>query len=78
MPPAPAGARGRTAGSAWVRIARAPCPACSDASGEAGLAGIPILQEDGSVDWGTGAFVMTFVIVVNWTLLQVSVAVVRT
>jgi hypothetical protein len=32
-------------------------------------------KESGQVDWGTGAFVFSFILVVNWTLLQVSVAV---
>ena len=27
------------------------------------------------MDWAVGAFVMTFVLIVNWTLLQVTVAV---
>jgi len=32
-------------------------------------------KESGLVDWGIGAFVFSFILVVNWTLLQVSVAV---
>jgi hypothetical protein len=32
-------------------------------------------KESGLVDWGMGAFVFSFILVVNWTLLQVSVAV---
>jgi hypothetical protein len=37
--------------------------------------GTPNVRDDGTVDWPTAAFVMSFVIVVNWTLFQVSVAV---
>ena len=44
------------------------------AAGETWIEGVPILQDDASVDWATGLFVMSFVITVNWTLLQVSVA----
>jgi hypothetical protein len=32
-------------------------------------------KELGLVDWGIGAFVFSFILVVNWTLLQVSAAV---
>jgi voltage-gated sodium channel len=45
------------------------------AAGETWVDGSPIVRDDGTVDWPTAAFVMSFVIVVNWTLLQVSVAV---
>ena len=45
------------------------------AAGETWVDGSPILRDDGTVDWSTAAFVISFVIVVNWTLLQVSVAV---
>jgi len=40
------------------------------------IEGIPVVDASGGVDWGTGAFVLSFVLVVNWTLLQVTVAVV--
>ena len=43
------------------------------AAGETWVDGSPILRDDGTVDWSTAAFVMSFVIVVNWTLLKVSV-----
>ena len=33
--------------------------------------GMPIINEQGFVNWGTAAFVMSFVVIVNWTLLQV-------
>ena len=45
------------------------------AAGETWVDGSPILRDDGTVDWSTAAFVISFVIVVNWTLLKVSVAV---
>jgi hypothetical protein len=45
------------------------------AAGETWVEGSPIIMHDGTVDWPTAVFVMSFVIVVNWTLLQVSVAV---
>jgi voltage-gated sodium channel len=45
------------------------------AAGETWVEGSPIIAIDGTVDWQTAVFVMSFVIVVNWTLLQVSVAV---
>ena len=44
------------------------------AAGETWIEGVPMLRDDDSVDWATGVFVMSFVIIVNWTLLQVSVA----
>jgi hypothetical protein len=43
------------------------------AAGETWVDGSPILRDDGTVDWSTAAFVISFVIVVNWTLLKVSV-----
>jgi hypothetical protein len=45
------------------------------AAGETWVEGSPIIAINGTVDWPTAVFVMSFVIVVNWTLLQVSVAV---
>jgi len=48
----------------------------SIAAGETWIEGGTILNEDGSLQWGAGLFVTSFVIVVNWTLLQVSVAVI--
>ena len=37
--------------------------------------GLPVLREDGSVNWPVGVFVISYVLIINWTLLQVSVAV---
>lgn len=37
--------------------------------------GMPIINDEGYVNWGTAAFVMSFIVIVNWTLLQVLVAV---
>ena len=45
------------------------------AAGETWIEGVDVLNDDGSLHWGAGLFVTSFVIVVNWTLLQVSVAV---
>ena len=47
----------------WVALTRA-------AASETWVSGIPVVDESGDVDWGTGAFVLSFVLVVNWTLLQ--------
>jgi hypothetical protein len=33
--------------------------------------GMPIINDEGFVNWGTAAFVMSFIVIVNWTLLQV-------
>ena len=41
------------------------------AAGETWIDGIPIANEDSNVDWATGAFVISFVLIVNWTLIQV-------
>jgi len=43
--------------------------------GETWIDGIDITDEHGNVNWALGAYVMSFTIIVNWTLLQVSVAV---
>ena len=45
------------------------------AAGETWIEGVPVLDEDGIVNWGVGVYIMSFTIIVNWTLLQVSVAV---
>ena len=37
--------------------------------------GLPVLREDGSVNWPVGVFVISYVLIIPWTLLQVSVAV---
>lgn len=42
----------------------------SKAGSETWVSGIPVVGDSGEVDWGTGAFVLSFVLVVNWTLLQ--------
>jgi len=44
-------------------------------AGETWIDGIDITDEHGNVNWALGAYVMSFTIIVNWTLLQVSVAV---
>lgn len=36
---------------------------------------LPMMDADGTVDWRVTAFVVTYVIVTNWTLLQVCVAI---
>ena len=45
------------------------------AAGETWIEGVPVLDNDGLVNWGVGGYIMSFTIIVNWTLLQVSVAV---
>ena len=42
------------------------------AAGETWIEGKPILRDDGKVDWGTAAFIISYVVIINWTLLQVS------
>jgi hypothetical protein len=44
-------------------------------AGETWIDGVDITDEHGNINWALGAYVMSFTIVVNWTLLQVSVAV---
>ena len=36
---------------------------------------MPVMNEDGNVNWALGAYILSFILVANWTLLQVSVAV---
>ena len=43
--------------------------------GEPWVAEIPYLNEDGSTNSSFAIFLVTYVLVVNWTLLQVTVAV---
>lgn len=45
------------------------------AAGETWVEGMPVLLESDEVDWALGGYIVSFIIVVNWTLLQVSVAV---
>ena len=51
----------------WRRVARRGEGAEED--------GVPILNPDGKVNWHYTAFVMSFVVVINWTLLQVCMCV---
>jgi hypothetical protein len=44
-------------------------------AGETWIDGVDITDEQGNINWALGAYVMSFTIIVNWTLLQVSVAV---
>ena len=45
------------------------------AAGETWIEHQPVLRDDGTVDWATAGFIISYVLVINWTLLQVSVAV---
>ena len=45
------------------------------AAGETWIEHQPVLRGDGTVDWATAGFIISYVLVINWTLLQVSVAV---
>ena len=47
----------------------------SSSSGETWIDGVDITDEHGNINWALGAYVMIFTVLVNWTLLQVSVAV---
>jgi len=45
------------------------------AAGETWISEVPEADEEGNVNWGVGLYVMSFILICNWTLLQVSVAV---
>ena len=45
------------------------------AAGETWIDGVPLHDDEGNVNWMIGGFIIAFIIVVNWTVLQVSVAV---
>ena len=45
------------------------------AAGDTWIAEVPQVDEEGKVEWGLGIFIMSFILICNWTLLQVSVAV---
>jgi hypothetical protein len=47
----------------------------SSSSGETWIDGVDVTDEHGNINWALGAYVMIFTVLVNWTLLQVSVAV---
>ena len=45
------------------------------AAGETWISGLSEADEEGNVNWGVALYVMSFILICNWTLLQVSVAV---
>ena len=45
------------------------------AAGETWVESQDVSDGEGNVNWGTGAFVMSFILIINWTLLQVGMAV---
>jgi len=42
------------------------------AAGDTWIEGVDVLDESGAVNWAIGGYVFSFVLIVNWTLLQVS------
>ncbi len=44
-------------------------------AGETWIDGVPVVQNDGSLHKPLALFLLTYIIIVNWVLLQVSVAV---
>jgi voltage-gated sodium channel len=45
------------------------------AAGETWIESVDVADEEGNVNWGTGGFVMSYILIINWTLLQVGMAV---
>jgi hypothetical protein len=65
----------KTAPDTFGKFDRAVSTLFRIAGGDTWVDGMDVLNAEGSVNWAVGGYVFSFILIVNWTLLQVSVAV---
>jgi hypothetical protein len=65
-----------SAPTSFAKFDRAVCALLRIAAGETWVDGMDVIDaESGAVNWLIGGYIFSFILLVNWTLLQVSVAV---